>query len=274
MGKLPYVIDKFFKVLYSFIMIVTSISEYQDAVAERDWRPDQLPAGFSRLYYIQGGEAYYTDAENSFRFEHGHLYLLPTGRKYWMRHNPNDRIDHIYCHITTNPKITSIIDINVDENSLLMDTIKLLRKNIRNPDFSIVLKIVDLLVSSIDSSKFISEYSTDIAFIIKTYIDNNIENEISLDVISKSFHFSKPYIIRFFKKIYHVSPMQYTIQKRLEASINCLKSGMSITQISKKYHYSSPANFSLFFKKRFGVSPKGYLKTLEQDKTNAAKFLI
>ena len=254
-------------------MIITSVSEYQYAVADPDWHPQQFPTNFSRIYYVLGGEAYYFEENLRLRFKKDHLYILPTGRAYSMSHNPKDRIDHLFCHVTTYPQITSLIEVPVEEGSLLHQTLSLLKRNIKNQDYSIVLKMIDLVVASIDEENFVATYSSNTTSAIKNYIDHHFEEDISLDTICQKFFFSKSYVIRIFKKQHYVSPVQYLVQKRLDASIECLKSGMSITDISEKFYYSSPSAYSLSFKKRFGLSPMEFLKVVEQDKRNTKKFL-
>jgi len=47
-------------------MIVTSVLEYEDVISYKNWDIKQDPCDFNRVYYIQGGTAFYDDANNNF----------------------------------------------------------------------------------------------------------------------------------------------------------------------------------------------------------------
>lgn len=254
-------------------MIITSLSEYQDVTAEPSWGPYQPPTDFTRFYFVQGGEAYYRDDDGFFPLQKNHLYLLPVGKEYQLSHNPKSPIQHLFCHITTTPKIQKALDIPIEPNSFSWDAIMVLKKHIKSSDFHSILKNVDLILSTLPPSLFSALDENDYSYKIKTYIDENLECEISLDSIAEHFNFSKMHLIRLFKSAYKNTPIQYLNQKRLETSILLLKEGLSIEQISEKYHYSSPSNFSVFFKKKYGLSPKNYIKLLEDSKMHTKIFL-
>ena len=258
-----------------FMVIVTSLSEYQNVKACREWNPiNSSSTHFSRLYYVWGGEAYYFDHDSFFRFEPGHLYLLPSNKAYRLNHNPNNPIDHLYCHITTSPLITSVIDVKVEEGSLLFQAISLLKNNIKSDNFHIVLKMVDLIVSlMLQTSSQDDPLIDDPAHLIKNYIDQNYKEDISLDSLAEHLHFSKQHIIRLFQKTYNLSPIKYLMQLRLEAALHYLRNGETINNISNMLHYSNPANFSLSFKKYYGLAPTEYLKMLREDNQYSKTFL-
>lgn len=257
------------------MVIVTSLSEYQNVKACREWNPINSSAThFSRLYYVWGGEAYYFDHDVSFRFEKGHIYLLPANKIYRLNHNPNNPIDHLYCHITTSPPISSVIDVKVEEGSLLFQAISLLKNNIKSDDFHIVMKMVDLVVSlMLQDSQQVNPSIEDPAHLIKNYLDQNYKKDISLESISEELHFSKQHIIRLFQKTYNLSPIKYLMQLRLEAALYYLRNGENINTISTMLHYSNPANFSLAFKKHYGLAPTEYVKLLKDDNLYSKTFL-
>lgn len=232
-------------------MVVTSVSEYQDVVAESSWGFVQKPTNFTRLYYIQGGEAYYKDEDCFFQFEEGKLYLLPVEKEYILYHNPKNKLNHLFCHITTIPRITNPLIIPIQENELAYDSLLLLKKHIKSKDVSFILKCIELLITSLPDELFWSCGMTDSASLIKRYIEDNIENEISLEIIAAEFGYSKTYLIKKFRSIYGITPIQYLQQKRLETAIMLLRDGETIESITRKFHYSNASNFSLFFKKKY-----------------------
>ena len=94
---------------------------------------------------------------------------------------------------------------------------------------------------------------------IKTYIDNNIYNNVSLDVMTDQFGITKMHIIRVFKKEYGTTPMQYLIEKKISIAKSLLSGTvMPIKEISALLQYSNTQHFSNTFKSAVGVSPNKY----------------
>ena len=94
---------------------------------------------------------------------------------------------------------------------------------------------------------------------IKHYIDNNIYNNISLNLISDHFGLTKMHIIRLFKSAYGITPMQYAISKRTDIAKALLTdTNISIKTISEMLHYSNSQHFSNSFRKLTGTSPNRF----------------
>lgn len=95
---------------------------------------------------------------------------------------------------------------------------------------------------------------------IRNYIDNNYENELSLDLLSRIRFVSKYHLIRLFKKYYGRTPRQYLIDKRIEQSKKHLESGMSVTDTCFAVGFESLGSFSTLFKTKTGKSPIQFQK--------------
>ena len=136
------------------------------------------------------------------------------------------------------------------------------------------MKMVDLIVALMfqDSSQD-AHLIEDPAHLIKCYLEQHYEEDISLDSVAHYLHFSKQHIIRLFQKTYNISPMKYLAQLRLEAALQYSRNGESISNTSNRLYYSNPANFSLAFKKHYGLAPTEYLKLLKEDNLYSKTFL-
>ncbi len=95
---------------------------------------------------------------------------------------------------------------------------------------------------------------------IRNYIDNNYENELSLDLLSRIRFVSKYHLIRIFKKYYGRTPRQYLIDKRIERSKKHLESGRSVTDTCFAVGFESLGSFSTLFKTKIGKSPIQFQK--------------
>lgn len=93
------------------------------------------------------------------------------------------------------------------------------------------------------------------------YLENNLNQPITLEMLAKESKMSKHYFCRYFKSSYGLSPMQYLNRKRLaRAKELMLHSDLNITQISGKVGFSDVHYFSRVFKKYENESPQEYMK--------------
>lgn len=95
---------------------------------------------------------------------------------------------------------------------------------------------------------------------IRNYIDNNYENELSLDLLSQIRFVSKYHLIRLFRRYYGLTPRQYLIDKRMEKSKKYLEDGMSVTETCFAVGFKSLGSFSSLFKAKTGKSPLQFQK--------------
>ncbi len=94
------------------------------------------------------------------------------------------------------------------------------------------------------------------------YINQNLDKELTLDLLSSIFYLSKYHLLREFKKYTGYTIHKYIQQKRLMLAKSLLKKGLQVTQVCEKCGYQDYANFIRSFKKSFGIPPKKYGKNL------------
>ena len=94
----------------------------------------------------------------------------------------------------------------------------------------------------------------------RNYINNNFENDLNLDLLSRIQLTSKYHLLRLFKKYYGLTPKQYIIEKRIEKSKTYLKEGMTSSQTCFAVGFESPGSFSTLFKNRIGLTPTQFQK--------------
>lgn len=78
---------------------------HSESYTHDDWVYRDVCVGFSRLYYVIGGEAYYEEEGKVVRLRKNHLYLTPVRRNFTLYENAEDKLLHTYAHITTVPAI-------------------------------------------------------------------------------------------------------------------------------------------------------------------------
>lgn len=96
---------------------------------------------------------------------------------------------------------------------------------------------------------------------IRYELASTIKLPFNLDDICNRLYLSKSQLIREFKKYYHTTPYQFLLNMRMEVAKTLLKNTTkTVREISQTLCFSSEYNFSNYFKKRMGVSPRQYRK--------------
>lgn len=100
--------------------------------------------------------------------------------------------------------------------------------------------------------KFVSEFTS--------LVESNISNEeFSVEEICKIMGISRVQLYRKVKALMNVNVNDYILNTRLQKAKYFLQhEELSISEISYKVGFSSPAYFSTVFKSKFGVSPKTF----------------
>jgi AraC-like DNA-binding protein len=89
----------------------------------------------------------------------------------------------------------------------------------------------------------------------KTFIDEHVMENLSLDQISLNVCISKYHFIRVFKNTFGISPYQYQKRKRLELAKIDLINGNDIYYTAIRAGFPDVHSFSKAFKQQFGKTP-------------------
>lgn len=98
---------------------------------------------------------------------------------------------------------------------------------------------------------------------ILNYIQKHLHEKISLDLLAQKFFISKYYLEHIFKKNTGFSVTEYIINKRIIVSKELLKSGLTVSEVSRQVGFNSDTHFIRTFKKRINISPKQYVKKVK-----------
>ncbi len=103
----------------------------------------------------------------------------------------------------------------------------------------------------------------------KVYIDENYQEAIDLEQISRQAFLSRFHFHRLFKQVYKRTPHQYITQKRLDKARELLSDNKAVTDVCNEVGFESIGSFSVLFKKEIGFAPQyyrnmAYKKKMEQ----------
>ena len=96
---------------------------------------------------------------------------------------------------------------------------------------------------------------------IINYLRENCQEKINLPDCAARLHISYEYFRHKFKDITGMSPQQYLMESRLSAAADLLHSStLNCTEIAYRCGFSTSAQFSALFRKRYGLSPLQFKK--------------
>lgn len=93
------------------------------------------------------------------------------------------------------------------------------------------------------------------------FIDENLDSDLSLSIVSKKAFFSPFHFHRIFKFITEETLNEYVTRQRVEKSASDLiHKNIAVTEVSFKYGFNDNSSFTRAFKKYYRVSPTEFRK--------------
>ncbi|NQY94339.1 MAG: helix-turn-helix transcriptional regulator [Campylobacteraceae bacterium] len=167
--------------------------------------------------------------------------------------------DEVFIYVMPN----IIVDEKTSDNLL-----KLCRDILSDKDNAQHEKTLEVLLSNIFEEYCKLEESNNkqednkVLVIIEQYIMANINNQISLEDISKEVGFSEAYITRIFKKKFGLSPHAFLVNQKINRAKNKLLNSPNedISQLAVEIGFYDQSHFTNTFKRYFSLTPKQYQK--------------
>ncbi len=96
---------------------------------------------------------------------------------------------------------------------------------------------------------------TELSLAIKNYLNENYQNNPSIDEIAQRFFVSVSTACHCFKSDFGMGIKQYLIEKKMDEAKKLIESGEKPKKVCKKFNYENYTTFYRNYKKHFGVSP-------------------
>lgn len=94
--------------------------------------------------------------------------------------------------------------------------------------------------------------------IVKEYLDQNYEQDISLEMLSELTDLSPFYLLRLFKKEVGATPHIYLTQRRISKAKEFLTMGDPLSDVAYKTGFVDQSHFTNRFKNIVGITPGQY----------------
>lgn len=239
-------------------MMIQNIILANESYTHNNWVYENISVGFSRLYYILDGEAYYKEGEKCVRLQKNHLYLTPVKKPITFYENPQDKLLHTYAHIFTAPAVSEFTEIEVKEGTALADAVALWRKYIHTDDGELLMNVTQLVVSCIDRH---AKQQNALCDQIKDYLDGYTKWHLDMEEMSRTLGYTREHVTRSFSLAYGTTPKQYFNVRRMQTALSRLLEGSRVGEVATELQFASPYSFSKAFKAHYGMSPRRYLQT-------------
>ena len=215
------------------------------------------------LYYAVDGKATYTIYGKTHEFKKNHLYIFPPNTPVSLFDDKDDPFTLAFVHVYISPEPRTMFEIDVGSDPFLTHVIKLFRLYVKRRDSVYTRKTTELIVSYLFENKEIkaSSLSND----IRDYIDANFIEVFKNNDLSTVFNYSNSHLLKVFKDTFSITPRQYALNLLLQHILQLIREGYPINRISSMLDFSSPENFSKFFKKNFGCTPSSMKKRVKEN---------
>ena len=130
------------------------------------------------------------------------------------------------------------------------------------PQSQSIANLAQILIGHILTEKMLKPDSGEIVTRAVTFIQDNLEKDLSIKLISQSINVSKSVLYKKFRDRFHCTVGEYINRKRVEQSRKLLtSSSLSMEEISQQCGFSSASYFTKIFKQHTGTTPLKYKKS-------------
>lgn len=123
------------------------------------------------------------------------------------------------------------------------------------------IAIMTVIAEYVTQTNRLSPGNSNLAVLIKTYLNQNYSSKITLEILAERFNCSQSLLIKSFKKEFNTTIMKELMEVRLKkAEEHLKKSRISLKEIADDCGFSDQNYFSKVFATKYGCSPSEYRK--------------
>ena len=235
--------------------------EYGNTVVKPSWELiEDVPTGFSRIYYVLEGDLTYEAADVRCPLRPGFLYALPSTVPYHVWRNREKDFACTYLHVDFSKyRVNGLIELAVEENSCLRDFISAVAKAISEKRIGLLEQLAeDFSFFLQDNESFVQ--NSQMLTRVQQHILRHISEELTIEGLSRLFNYHPNYFIRLFRRETGYTPYQYIMQQRMQYAVTQLNKGLPNEEVCYACGYTDSSTFTRAFRKYYGVAPQKYRK--------------
>ena len=193
------------------------------------------------------------------------LWLNPT----FLEGHNKDNCDLLSCFQVASEKKLNLLRLSGNHITSLKQNLTELEAEIKNKSFgSTILKNalflefmvkVNRLFLGMDMNKNIDDIKYDARIeALLNFINSNLDGDLSIDTLSKTFYLNKYYLMHLFKEQTGYTLYGYIVKKRVIKASELIKKGLQAGEVCSECGFGDYSSFVRAFKKEFGMSPMQY----------------
>lgn len=242
--------------------------------------------GYELLLFLKGDVSIFVESEEK-KLEYGNLIIIPPYIFHGMKVADIDQYERIVLNIR--PEILNAISDDETDLSECLRTEDGKRLNLlalKDDHLEEMIRLLESLESSLTQNAYghtalsraylteflvmlgrytshhpAHEYENDMSPTVKRifmYIDENIRNELSVEIIADALHHNSDYLGRVFKNATGSSLKYYINAKKIALAQQLLRQGTSPYDVCFMLGFNNYSSFSRCFSRHIGLSPKQY----------------
>lgn len=230
----------------------------------------------SRLYYFRGGTGWIRVRNKTYQPQPGQLFLLPAGHSIEFGTEASDTFRKYWCHfhaavgevnlfrLLELPPFVEVRDETAMERRFL-ELMAQYRSSTLTAALRMKRELLDILATYVELAleqgrpmRLTGTAETGKINKVLSYIDERLQERITVEELAKLVHFHPNYFVPYFKSMMGDSPIAYVNRKRMELAKRLLTTTeRSVTDIAAEVGLEL-YYFSRMFKKQIGLSPSEY----------------
>ena len=101
---------------------------------------------------------------------------------------------------------------------------------------------------------------------VKEYINENFDQELSLDILGEVVHLHPAYLSKIFKEVTDGNLSAYIVDIRMQKAAELLEqTNLKVHEVMEVIGYKKSQHFSRLFKEKYGVTPNEYRKYMTME---------
>lgn len=222
------------------------------------------------VFFVKGSVTYHV-GEESKKLYKGDIVFINAGRNHFAEVDSQEVYERYVLKFDNSILPSYLLDKmkniqtfyagNAEENSIF--------KNLDNyighyNDEEIYLLFISLVTTLLvfllnDTQRTEINYDANTAKLLE-WIDNHLEENITLDKLAETFHYSSSQISTAFKKKMKIPLIRYIKMKKLIAAHQDIERGKKKNEVALRYSFDNYSTFYRLYVKTFGESPNGKKK--------------
>jgi AraC-like DNA-binding protein len=262
-----------------------------------DWNWKNVSSPFTRIYCVTEGEALLHLPGRTVTLRPGHLYMIPAYTPH--SYECTGLFTHYYLHVYEGVKkqidVMELYDFPVEVVADEGDEHVFQRMCQRQPDACLPASNPQSYDNATTFAGYVQRYR-DMALWEKmelrgamltllsrfmreatpkvwtqdermkkvlSYVNRQIDRDISVDELASVACVSKPYLIRLFRREFGTSPLQHVNRKKVErAQLLLYTTNMPIKEVAYTLGFGDHSYFIRLFRKQAGITPQEYRKRM------------